>query len=166
MGVLKTEDMQGAERILKNRLKARITRKMKELIQSVENLEHAYKKMQSALDDLKTGLFDSEKTDTMDRNGAFLEDMVVFTTLTCRDIVSSLELILEMHGKELEIKQKIVNDYRMNILSEEGDGGPLEEPSQEYWMVHITAWAMDVEISKEFVTSALKQIARDASLSY
>jgi hypothetical protein len=77
-------------------------------------------------------------------------------------MLSSLELILEMHGKELEIKRKISNDYGKHILSE---GGP-EEQSQEYWMVHITAWAMDVEISREFVTSAMRQIARDASLSY
>ena len=134
----------------------------------MDNLEQAYEKMQSTVEDLKTGLFESGKTVTMDNdnstNSPFL-DMVVFTTLTCRDMLSSLELILEMHGKELEIKRKIVDDYEKYSLSEQSNGGS-EKQSKEYWMVHITAWAMDVEIDKEFVTSAMKQIASDASLSY
>lgn len=163
IGVLSTEAHHGAERILKNRINARITRQLKDLNTRVDNLEHAYEKMQSTLDELNACLFGLREMDGDDANGPFLE-MVVFTTLTCRDIVSSLELILDMHGKELEIKRNILNDYK-NISSEQRKGGP-EEQSQEYWMLHITAWALDVEISKEFVNNAMKQIARDASLPY
>jgi len=165
VGVLNSnkEKIHGAEGILKNRINSRIARRLKDLREHVDALEHAYEKMHSTLDELKSTLFDSRVMD--DSNNNHFLHSVVFTTLTCRDILSSLELIVDMHGKELEIKRSVLNDYRCMSLKQ-SESSPKEHSSQEYWTLHITAWAMDVEISKEFVTSAMRQIARDASLTY
>lgn len=144
-----------ARAIFQSRVDMKLQRKIESLRTIVEALEDACASMLNALKDFKS-ILSSPGNDGSHQQEDPRLDMAICTRFTCRQISIVFEDIVEKYQRELDIKQRVLND-----VAKRG-----EQHDDAFYQVHITAWMVDVEVDSDRVQCVMRDIARDAGMPY